>query len=51
MIVNFIMGFVFGLTFALVILLAMAWHNIQEKKKNNSSTSDWDKGEYEDEKS
>jgi hypothetical protein len=34
------MGFVFGLTFALIVLLAMAWHNIQEKKKNNSSTFD-----------
>ena len=40
MILNFIMGFVFGLTFALIALLAMAWNNIQQKKKNNSSTFD-----------
>ena len=41
--INFIMGFVFGLLFALIALLAMAWSNIQKKKGNNSSTFDWDK--------
>ena len=40
------MGFVFGLTFAFIALLIVAWHTVQEKKGNNSSTSDWDKGEY-----
>ena len=46
MILNFIMGFVFGLTFALIILLIVAWRTAQEKKGDNSSTFDWDKGEY-----
>lgn len=46
MILNFIMGFVFGLTFALIVLLMVAWRTAQEKKGNNSSTFDWDKGEY-----
>ena len=46
MILNFIMGFVFGLTFALIVLLTVAWNNVQKKKGNNSSTFDWDKGEY-----
>jgi hypothetical protein len=46
MILNFIMGFVFGLTFALILLLIVAWRTAQENKGNNSSTSDWDKGEY-----
>ena len=46
MILNFIMGFVFGLLFSLIALLAIVWNNIKEKKRNNSSTFDWDKGEY-----
>ena len=46
MILNFIMGFTFGLTFALILLLIVAWRTAQEKKENNSSTFDWDKGEY-----
>ena len=44
--INFIMGFVFGLLFALIALLAMAWSNIQKKKRNNSSTFDLEKGRY-----
>ena len=43
---NFIMGFAFGLLFALIALLAMAWNNVQKKRGNNSSTFDWEKGEY-----
>ena len=50
MILNFIMGFVFGLLFALITLLIVAWRTAQEKKGKNSSTFDWDKGEYEDKK-
>jgi hypothetical protein len=46
MILNFIMGFVFGLTFALILLLIVAWRTAQENKGNNSSTFDWEKGEY-----
>lgn len=46
MILNFIMGFVFGILFALILLLVMAWDSMQEKKRNNSSTFDWEKGEY-----
>ena len=41
------MGFVFGLLFALITLLIVAWRTAQEKKGKNSSTFDWDKGEYE----
>ena len=44
--ISFIMGFVSGLLFSLIGLLAMAWSNIQKKKGNNSSTFDWEKGEY-----
>ena len=44
--INFIMGFAFGLLFALIALFAIAWNNVQEKKRNNSSTFDWEKGEY-----
>ena len=46
MILNFIMGFVFGLLFALITLLIVAWRTAQGNKGNNSSTFDWDKGEY-----
>lgn len=46
MVLNFIMGFVFGLLFALITLLIVAWRTAQENKGNNSSTFDWDKGEY-----
>ena len=46
MILNFAIGFIFGLLFALIALLAIALDNIREKKRNNSSTFDWDKGEY-----
>ena len=45
MILNFIVGFVFGLTFALIALLIVAWCKAQEYKGNNSSTSGWDKDE------
>lgn len=44
--INFIMGFASGLFFFLIALFAIAWNNVQEKKKNNSSTFDWEKGEY-----
>ena len=50
MILNFIVGFVFGITFALIVLLIVAWRTVQEKKGNDSSTFDWDKGEYKDKK-
>ena len=46
MILNFITGFVFGLTFSLILLLIVAWRTAQENKGNNSSTFDWDNGEY-----
>lgn len=46
MILNFIVGFGFGLTFALIVLLIVAWRTAQENKGSNSSTFDWDKGEY-----
>lgn len=46
MILNFIMGFVFGITLSLILLLIVAWRTAQENKGNNSSTFDWDKGEY-----
>ena len=46
MILNFIMGFVFGITLSLVLLLIVAWRTAQENKGNNSSTFDWGKGEY-----
>ena len=45
MILNFIMGFVFGLMFAFIALLIVAWRTAQEKKGNNSSAFDWDKDE------
>ena len=45
MILNFIMGFVFGLMFAFIALLIVAWRKAQEYKGNNPSTSDWDKDE------
>ena len=44
--ISFIMGFVSGLLFSLIALLAMAWSNIQKKKRNNSSTFDLEKGRY-----
>ena len=44
--INFIMGFASGLLFFLIALFAIAWNNVQEKKRNNSSTFDWHKGEY-----
>ena len=46
MLLNFIMGFAFGLLFSLIAMLVIAWRNMQEKKGNNSTTFDWDKGEY-----
>lgn len=46
MILNFIVGFAFGIVFSLIGLLAIAWNNVQEKKRNNSSTFDRDKEEY-----
>jgi MFS superfamily sulfate permease-like transporter len=46
MILNFIMGFVFGITLSLILLLIVAWRTTQENRGNNSSTFDWDKGEY-----
>ena len=44
--INFIMGFASGLLFFLIALFAIAWNNVQEKKRNNSSNFDWDKWEY-----
>ena len=44
--INFIMGFASGLLFFLIALFAIAWNNVQEKKRNNSSNFDWEKGEY-----
>ena len=38
--INFIMGFAFGLFFSLIALFAIAWNNMQEKKGNNSETFD-----------
>ena len=46
MILNFIMGFTFGLRTALILLLIVAWRTAQENKGNNSSNFDWDKGKY-----
>ena len=42
MILNFIMGFVFGLTTALILLLIVAWNMPQEKKENNGNIDDPD---------
>ena len=42
MILNFIMGFTFGLTTALILLLIVAWNVAQEKKENNGDIDDPD---------
>lgn len=40
MILNFIMGFVFGVTLSLILLLIVAWNITQEKKGGNAPTYD-----------